>query len=575
MKHHGPGWRWLLACLLTLCFSGVLHAQVVRLDHLPNGPLGSHALYFQEAAGAPLSLAQAREALQRGEFHRDERPIAGFGLGARPVWVYLELQNPLEDALSLRLIAGVGWIDRLDVVQVKGDQVLASWQSGDEAGPVDGAGNLIPGLGFAFPLAVPAGRSEIFIRAQAADPLVMPLSLQLIGEADRTERDVHYGYGLLYGFLLALMAYNTMVFVGLRKGSYLHYAFYLLCFVGLNLAYTGHGYAWWWSDSVRFERYVVLVMMAAFGASGFAFADHFLDLRNRGRRFRKGLLGTSIAAVTGLVGCVLFDWHTAAVWLSFSFTLFFSIAMALLGIWALRRHHPAAPYFLTAVVCGMGGTMVSMLSVWGLMPLTPLSFHGIEIGVVLEATLLALALANQLRSQDRARHLAETLARTDALTGLANRRAFYERARGLWATAKRRQRPLCAVMLDVDHFKDFNDRHGHEGGDRVLVLIAELMQRTCREGDVSARWGGEEFLLMLPETDLEQGMAFAERLRAAVESSAVDIGSGRVFLSISLGVAPLAEEDLLDELIAEADRWLYRAKSEGRNRVAGPVESDS
>ncbi|WP_077037269.1 7TM diverse intracellular signaling domain-containing protein, partial [Pelomonas sp. KK5] len=390
--------------LLALAFSVIATAQVVRIDQLPPGPLGSRALYLQEQAGSPpLTLAQARAALQRGEFHRDERAIAGFGLRARPVWAYLELQNPLDDALALRLIAGMSWIDRLEVVQVKGDQVLASWNSGDEAGPVDGAANLVPGQGFVFPLAVPSGRSEIWIRAQTVDPLVLPLGLQLAAQAPADERGIHYAYGLLYGFLLALIAYNTMLYAGLRQGSYLYYACYLLSFIGLNLAYTGHGFAWWWPDSAHFQRYVNLVMMVVFGAAGIAFADHFLDLRQRARRLRQWLLGAAVAALLAQALCLAADWHGLAVWIAFVFLLGCSLGLLLLGIWAYRRRLPAARYFLAAVAFGMGGSSLTTLAVWGLLPMTALSFHGVEFGVLVEAVLLALALASHLRSHERAR----------------------------------------------------------------------------------------------------------------------------------------------------------------------------
>jgi diguanylate cyclase (GGDEF)-like protein len=437
---------------------------------------------------------------------------------------------------------------------------------------------VMPGLGFAFPLAVPAGRSEIFIRAETPDPMLLPLSLQLASQVAAEERGVHYGYGLLYGFLLALIAYNTMLFAGLRKGSYLYYAAYLLCFIGLNLSYTGHGYAWWWPEHAGFQRYVVLVMMMLFGTAGFNFAAHFLELKVQGRRLRQTLLGMSGLATFAVLVCIGMGWRVAGLWTAFSYLLFFTLGMLFLGFWTWRRKHPAALYFLTAVLCGMSGATITTLAIWGALPLNSMTFHGAEFGVLLEATLLALALANQLRRHERARHQAEVQARTDALTGLPNRRAFYERARGLWATAQRRARPLCVVMLDIDHFKDFNDRHGHEGGDRVLVLVAELLLRSCREGDVPCRWGGEEFLLMLPETEFEQGLAFAERLRAAVESSGISLGSQRVFLTISLGVAPIGPkglDDTLEDLIGAADQNLYRAKSEGRNRVAGPADVGS
>eukprot|EP01136_Pigoraptor_vietnamica_P030115 Opistho-1_new@88911 len=289
--------RWLLACGMLLWACGLATAQPLRLDKLPVGLLGARALYLQEPAGAPMGLAQVRAALRDGQFRRDDRAIATYGLGARPVWVYLALENPLDVPLAFRFAVGTNWIDRLDIWQLQGDELLASWRSGDEAGAIDGAAAVVPGLGFAFPLWVPPGPTEVFIRAESADPLVLPLSLLPTQEVAADERRLHYGYGLLYGFLLALIAYNAMVYSGLRTGSYLRYASYLLSFIALNLSYTGHGFAWWWPDDLQLQRYVILVLMLLFGVSGFLFASHFLDLRHKAPRLRLGLHALSATHV--------------------------------------------------------------------------------------------------------------------------------------------------------------------------------------------------------------------------------------------------------------------------------------
>lgn len=559
----------LIVCLLLAACTAV-QAQALRIDRLTGGPLGPQAVYLQEQDG-PLTLEQAREALRQGRFKADGRTVASFGLGAKPVWVHLALQNPLDQALQFRLAVGMSWIDQLDVQLLQNGRVIESWHSGDAADAINGAAAVVPGLGYAFPLWVPPGPTELFIRAETLDPMVLPLSLLPIQQVAADERYLHYGYGLLYGFLLALIAYNAMVFFGLRTGSYLFYALYLLSFIALNLSYTGHGFAWWWSEEPLLQRYVNLALMVVFGVCGFQFADHFLDLRSnrRAQPIRRAIAGVSIAALLGMAVCVAFDLHRVAVTLAFAFVTVFTTGMVMLGFWSARRGNPASLYFLGAALCGMGGAGVTLLSIWRWLPLNASTFHGAEVGILLEAILLALALASHMRDQQTARQQAEQQARTDALTGLANRRAFFERARGLWSTAVRRGRPLSVVMLDIDHFKAVNDHHGHDGGDQVLVRLAELLRLICRAGDVSARWGGEEFLLLLPETDLAQSLAFAERIRVAVEVNDISLGSERVRVSVSLGVAQLAPEQTLEQLINDADQRLYRAKSDGRNRVVG------
>jgi diguanylate cyclase (GGDEF)-like protein len=181
---------------------------------------------------------------------------------------------------------------------------------------------------------------------------------------------------------------------------------------------------------------------------------------------------------------------------------------------------------------------------------------------VIQELLVQQAIANQARSD------AEHLARTDHLTGLNNRRAFYEAVSPVWSTALRSNRDVSLILLDIDHFKVLNDNYGHAFGDRVLGSVASVLEVSAREGDVVARWGGEEFILFLPETNLKSAMALAERLRASISEMRIDYGQTPLSITASFGVVQRAEScQSVDELTSRADKCLYQAKSEGRNRV--------
>ncbi|MBJ7455612.1 MAG: diguanylate cyclase, partial [Thermoleophilia bacterium] len=164
-----------------------------------------------------------------------------------------------------------------------------------------------------------------------------------------------------------------------------------------------------------------------------------------------------------------------------------------------------------------------------------------------------------------ARDQMTTLASTDHLTGLWNRRAFQERLAAELERARRYERPMSLVMLDIDHFKRINDEHGHPVGDRVLIEVASRLFATVREGEVVARVGGEEFAWILPETDGDGAVAAAERVRTAIAAETFT-GVGR--LTVSLGVCDLDEGETASELVRLADRALYWAKAGGRDRVA-------
>lgn len=182
----------------------------------------------------------------------------------------------------------------------------------------------------------------------------------------------------------------------------------------------------------------------------------------------------------------------------------------------------------------------------------------------------SLARADLERERDK---LIETLreqSTTDFLTGLQNRRAFFEAAEAEMARARRHGFGLVVLLLDVDHFKRVNDQFGHTAGDLALVAVAGVLQRGMRQGDLAARLGGEEFVVLLSHCSLEAGMAFAERLREAIQAEAINVGHGQppLRLTVSIGLADSAHHGLqLDALMARADEAMYRAKHDGRNRT--------
>ncbi len=158
---------------------------------------------------------------------------------------------------------------------------------------------------------------------------------------------------------------------------------------------------------------------------------------------------------------------------------------------------------------------------------------------------------------------------TDSLTGISNRRHFFALAGREFQRAIRFGRPLSAIMVDIDHFKQVNDTHGHAVGDQVIVEVARLCQTSIRAIDVLGRYGGEEFALVLPETDAHGACQLAERLRRRIVGTPINTQAGPLPITASLGVAStqIAADDV-NALIANADGALYAAKQAGRNRVA-------
>jgi diguanylate cyclase (GGDEF)-like protein len=177
------------------------------------------------------------------------------------------------------------------------------------------------------------------------------------------------------------------------------------------------------------------------------------------------------------------------------------------------------------------------------------------------------------RLQDQLRkRIAEfdRMSRTDALTGLYNRRHLQERFRQADSAALRHDQQLAVIMMDIDHFKRVNDTEGHQGGDDVLREFARRLQGEVREEDVVGRWGGEEFLVILAETDLDGVSASAERIRVAVAGEPFELGDHQIAVTMSAGCAAGPAGDP-DDLVRRADVALYQAKAAGRNRIVADV----
>jgi len=504
-------------------------------------------------------------AYRAGQFAPGTSPALNFGIGSKPVWIHFTVDNPTATFLQRRLSIENAWLDQVEVYFQHQGKTTATYRAGDRQ-PF--GQRPIASRYFVFDQAFGSGVSEVFIRVETADPMVVPITL-LNPETSRIRQtQQELSYGVVYGFLLALMAYNAILFISLRGWQYLLYSAYLAMFAAMNIAYTGHGFAWLWPDAVNWQQWSNPVLMVLYGVSGLLFAIRFLDLRLYYPRVRTLVL--SFCATFGvLLGvAILAGSQKYALLVSFSFVFLFTGLMLFLGVISVRAGQKPAKYFLIAAIAAMVGAVLTTLSTWGFIPHNTWNFRAVEIGMLVDATLLALALAYQLRMGQEERILAERLAQQDPLTGLNNRRAFYDKTGSLWSQAIRHGHHTAVMLLDIDLFKQINDVHGHAHGDKVLKAMANILKQAIRQGDVLARWGGEEFIVFLPETSLQEAAALAERLRTAIAGMRIPYATGETTVTASFGVAQKDRgHSTLDALIASADECLYQSKQQGRNRV--------
>lgn len=558
--------RALLHCLLvvlTLLLPPALQAGSLRLDAIPDRPLGPELQVLPES-GPPLGIARALSLARAGKFATDPAAAPSFGIGAAPVWLRLTLDNPSNRTETRHLVVGTTWIDHIDLYQVGPDGHVRHATAGDA---LPGQQRPLPGVGYDLRLELPPGRTDILLRTATPDPLLVPLQLMTEAGLRTTVTRTQYLYGMIYGFLLALFAYNAILWFSLRQPVHRDYALFLSCFTLMNIAYTGHGYAWLWPDHQLLQRFVILVLMLASTLAGLRFVTSFLELPRHMPRVATTLRHVTIGTSALMLAAVVLDRQRDAAVLAFSVMTLCSFGMVAIGVVAARLKLPASRYFLTAASCGLTGVLVTALTVWGLIPYSPAAFHAAELGVLMEASLLALAVAYLVRQHEQARHQAERQAQFDSLTGLYSRRHFTDIADACWSQSRRQKTALSVILLDIDHFRAVNDQHGNAAGDAALREAAALIKRICRHQDIAARWGGEEFILLLPDTHREEAQAMAEQLRKEIARRPVGDPATPVWLQVSVGVASRDRHFSLEELIHEADTWLQRAKQNGCNQV--------
>ncbi len=189
-----------------------------------------------------------------------------------------------------------------------------------------------------------------------------------------------------------------------------------------------------------------------------------------------------------------------------------------------------------------------------------LDHHGDMIHMILQSTQAALSKQISIERLTNA-------AIIDPLTGCYNRREFESQLKKNMANAARHKKPLSVFMFDLDHFKEINDRFGHQAGDRILKEVAGIVRKNIRQEDILARYGGEEFIAILPETGREKAKELAERLREKISGLEITSGNRTISVTASFGVTRMQPDSTMDRLVSDADTMLYKAKRNGRNTV--------
>jgi len=539
--------------------------DAVNLETINTQPIGLLTSYIQEK-DQPYTIEQALNHFQQGQFQSATKSVLTFGIGAAPVWIAFSVDNQKQSTQQRRFVVEQPWIDYIDIyVKNRQTGTMINYHVGDG---VPYSERPIKRRNFQVDFNLEHGITDVMLHVKTTDPMTLSMYLRTMPQQTNSETLNQYGYGLVYGYLLALLLYNAQIFIGLRDIRYLLYAALLGSFLVANISYTGHGFMWIWPNSVAFQLWAQALFMNLFGIVGLLFSLYFLDIRQQSSYLFRTVLAVITTVIIGYLLSLGLDKPIMAIFIAFLFMSSYIFITMMLGFYALKKSHPYAPYYLAAISFGSLGVAVTALSVWGLIPSNQLTFHAAELGMLVEATLLALALSAHFRKVEADKIKAEKMAGIDILTELYNRRGFFNLLDGAWKHISRHNHDASVIIFDLDSFKNINDVHGHEVGDQALKQVARKLNLHIRSGDITARWGGEEFVLFLPETNVKEAHQMAERLRISIADNILPVGSDNISVTASFGIAERAVDDgSIEQLIAKADKALYVAKRSGKNRV--------
>ena len=603
---------WLAALCLCLPVLGAAQGMAV----VPAGSGGQDITPYWLHVADPstdMTVDQVRQLAVQGPGSPWTAPApngsaVGFGFSKAAHWLRLTLRNPTaEPSAQMLEIANA----RLSYVSLFVPDGTGQYQAIHTGGDTPFATRPYASRHFVFPLTVaPQSEQVLYVRVQSTTGLIVPAKLWPAADYAKHQRDDYMVQSVYFGVAAAMILFNLLLFVALRDRAYLLYVSFAVSSVLILAAKAGLWDEFLWPHHWRLTSAAFYTAVSLGFVSFFQFTRIMLSTQALMPRIDKAL---RLLSVLHVVAPVLY-WTSFALVAPYAIGViaFSAITAFGVGVWGMIRRMRAAYFFMGAFSMLLIGVFMVVLRSAGLLPTNVFTVDGALLGSTLEMLLLAFALAdrfNQLRREkinaqqqlmETQQHLLENLqsserilaqrvderteqllalnqklealSMVDGLTGIANRRQFDQVLAREWTHMQRKGHNLALVMLDVDHFKSYNDVCGHQAGDECLRSVAQAIASICRTGDLVARYGGEEFVIIAPGTDAPQAVQLAQRACDTVRAMAMPHPlEHAAVVTVSCGVAVMvpSPDSTLEALLGYADAALYQAKARGRNQVVG------
>ncbi|MFT6344237.1 MAG: diguanylate cyclase (GGDEF)-like protein [Paraglaciecola sp.] len=550
--------------------------------------------------------------------HQD---LTSLGLSDELHWFKFTLNN-IAPAQARLLEIDNALLDSINIWFVQDNKILAEYQAGDT---LAFSQRTVQHEHFLFPVPTSEQLLEVYVSSYSEGVMGLPLNIWQQNDYLAFTSKSSLIMGGFFGLMLAMGLSNLFFFITTRSPIFLMYAGYVI-FFGLTLsALQGLGYRYIWPNSSWLQQHAVGIFANLAVWLSILICDLLLNVRAFNTTLSKFL---KISAYVFLFGLIISLFIPLQVFIKV-FLLMLCVNGVLIltvAIWLWAKGLAIAGYYTLAWAVLFASSFAVSLDILNIINLDLPAYYLLMLGAGIETVLLALILAighNQqhqallntqaaLLSKERQaqraqedmlalqegnteeleykvqertlelevalRELSETNRELqekntlDALTGIRNRRYFDKKYQAEVRRSRREQTQLSVVMMDIDHFKNVNDQYGHLVGDECIKTVANIIKNALkRSSDDVCRFGGEEFAIILPNTDLEGALLLVERLRAKIEKTTIQVEDVSIIITISAGIgtaiADLNQPE--DIILALADKQLYSAKNAGRNNVQG------
>ncbi len=572
-------WAVFLSCLL--CTGGAAGSAaatpaVALSDKTPRIEIASHAEYYLDPSG---TLRYEEVLTGKVPFRSHTGPSFQFSFRNAVLWIQCRLARPpgageeLRSRESLLVFdnATLGSLTLYVPVLNQGVPETAvlkgGWQAGRDSSEV----------AFLYPtFLMPEGLDgtrPLVIRVETPFALQFRVTHYTLAAFKDTSARLFLVIGFCAGILVAMLLYNLVLYTFVRERQYLWYILYVLFLLLWQCTLFGIVRYFWPGPGEWMVAHIPAIssLMALFAV---VFAIAFLETSRRTPRHHRLLqvLAFCSAAIVVLV-LLRYQWiGNVAAYLAGQVG---TVALFTAALASLRSGFKPARYYLIAVTLFLAASLIFLFRFYGWVPNNTFTMQALLFGAAAEAILLSFALGYRIRIieeeglilREREKSLTEMVV-TDELTGLFNRRFFSAALAKRIADSSRTGEPLALLVMDVDHFKRYNDTYGHSDGDVILKRLGEVVLMGLREGDIACRYGGEEFVVILNHANLERAAQVAERIRTRFEKEVFEPRKGvRVPVSMSIGVGEWRPGESGDDLFIRCDSAMYRAKETGRNRA--------